>query len=64
MARGIEADPVTVTVFLLLFVGVAGAGLFAARWRRGDLSQLTEWGLGGRRFGPFKIHLRFRTLCE
>ncbi|MEO8895717.1 MAG: sodium:solute symporter, partial [Rhizomicrobium sp.] len=51
MAHGIEADPVTVTVFLLLFVGVAGAGLFAARWRRGDLSQLTEWGLGGRRFG-------------
>ncbi len=51
MAHGLEADPVTVTVFLLLFVGVAGAGLFAARWRRGDLSQLTEWGLGGRRFG-------------
>jgi SSS family solute:Na+ symporter len=51
MAHGLEADPVTVTVFLLLFVGIAGAGLFAARWRRGDLSQLTEWGLGGRRFG-------------
>ena len=51
MAHGLEADPVTVTVFLLLFVGIAGAGLIAARWRRGDLSQLAEWGLGGRRFG-------------
>ena len=51
MAHGLEADPVTVTVFLLLFVGIAGAGLVAARWGRGDLSQLAEWGLGGRRFG-------------
>jgi solute:Na+ symporter, SSS family len=26
-------------------------GFAAARWRRGDLDQLHEWGLGGRRFG-------------
>ena len=51
MAHGLVADPVTVTVFLLLFAGVAGMGLIASRWRRADLSQLTEWGLGGRRFG-------------
>ncbi len=51
MTHGLDADPVTLTVFLLLFAGVAGIGLFAARWRRGDLSLLTEWGLGGRRFG-------------
>ena len=51
MPHGLEADPVTVTVFLLLFASVAGIGLFAARWRKRDLSQLTEWGLGGRRFG-------------
>jgi solute:Na+ symporter, SSS family len=50
---GIHADPVTLTVFLLLFAGVAGLGLLAARWRRGDLSQLIEWGLGGRRFGTW-----------
>ena len=49
--QGLTADPVTVTVFLLLFVGVAGVGLLASRWRKTDLSQLTEWGLGGRRFG-------------
>src|ERR1700761_4662864 len=51
MAHGLAADPVTVTVFLLLFAGVAAMGLFASRWKRADLSSLTEWGLGGRRFG-------------
>jgi SSS family solute:Na+ symporter len=38
-------------VFVLLFVFVPVRGFFAARWRRGDLAHLHEWGLGGRRFG-------------
>lgn len=38
-------------VFVLLFAFVTILGFFAARWRRGDLAQLHEWGLGGRRFG-------------
>jgi SSS family solute:Na+ symporter len=38
-------------VFMLLFAFVTALGFVAARWRRGDLSQLHEWGLGGRRFG-------------
>jgi len=38
-------------VFVLLFAFVTVLGFFAARWRRGDLDQLHEWGLGGRRFG-------------
>ncbi|MBV8799009.1 MAG: sodium:solute symporter, partial [Alphaproteobacteria bacterium] len=38
-------------VFISLFVLVTGLGFAASRWRRGDLSQLHEWGLGGRRFG-------------
>jgi SSS family solute:Na+ symporter len=40
-------------VFIALFVLVTGLGFLAARWRQGDLSQLSEWGLGGRRFGSF-----------
>jgi SSS family solute:Na+ symporter len=40
-----------IIVFLALFVLVALLGLFGARWRAGDLSQLHEWGLGGRSFG-------------
>jgi SSS family solute:Na+ symporter len=38
-------------VFVLLFAFVTVLGFFAARWRRGDLAHLHEWGLGGRRFG-------------
>ena len=42
-----------VIVFLLLFTLVTVLGFLAARWRRGDLNQLHEWGLGGRRFGTW-----------
>src|SRR5471030_2757341 len=45
------AHPVTLAVFFSLFAGVALLGLLGARWRAADLSQLAEWGLGGRRFG-------------
>src|SRR5476651_1565722 len=45
------ARPATLIVFLILFAGVTLLGFFAARWRRGDLNSLQEWGLGGRRFG-------------
>ena len=40
-------------IFLVLFIFVAGVGFWAARWRRGDLTLLDEWGLGGRRFGTW-----------
>ena len=40
-----------VVIFVLLFTLITVMGFVAARWRRGDLNQLHEWGLGGRRFG-------------
>src|SRR6201746_394515 len=40
-------------VFVALFLFVTALGFWAARWRAGDLTQLHEWGLGGRRFGTF-----------
>lgn len=46
-----QIDPVAISVFAALFLFVTVLGFFAARWRRGDLTQLHEWGLGGRRFG-------------
>src|SRR6201996_8663972 len=46
-----KSDPVALGVFITLFLFVTVIGFFAARWRRGDLTQLSEWGLGGRRFG-------------
>lgn len=39
------------TVFIILFAFVTILGFVAARWRRGDLNQLNEWGLAGRKFG-------------
>jgi SSS family solute:Na+ symporter len=44
-------DWIALTVFTALFAGVTVLGFLAARWRRGDLNQLHEWGLAGRRFG-------------
>ena len=38
-------------VFVLLFAFVTILGFWAARWRRGDLTILHEWGLAGGRFG-------------
>ena len=46
-----QVNWVALTVFGLLFVFVSWLGFAAARWRRGDLDLLHEWGLGGRRFG-------------
>lgn len=43
--------PVALIVFLALFALVTVLGFMGARWRRGDLDTLHEWGLGGRRFG-------------
>src|SRR5579862_1336746 len=42
---------VALVVFVLLFGFITWLGFVAARWRRGDLDLLHEWGLGGRRFG-------------
>jgi SSS family solute:Na+ symporter len=42
---------IALTVFVLLFAFITWLGFAAARWRRGDLDLLHEWGLGGRRFG-------------
>src|SRR5262252_8966094 len=44
-------DWVALSVFTFLFILVTVLGFVAARWRRGDLDLLHEWGLAGRRFG-------------
>src|SRR5690606_8215425 len=50
-----ELQPVTIAVFLVLFIGVSALGFVATRWKKGDLHQLDEWGLGGRKFGPLLV---------
>src|SRR3984885_15435283 len=46
-----ELNWTALIVFVVLFVFITWLGFAAARWRKGDLDQLHEWGLGGRRFG-------------
>src|ERR1700744_4297928 len=38
-------------IFVVVFGFISWLGFAAARWRKGDLDMLHEWGLGGRRFG-------------
>src|SRR5229473_5729342 len=40
-----------IAVFIFFFLLVTVLGFVAARWRRGDLNLINEWGLAGRRFG-------------
>lgn len=42
---------VAFTVFIFFFLLVTVLGFIAARWRRGNLNLINEWGLAGRRFG-------------
>ena len=44
-------DWVALSVFIFFLLLVTIVGFVAARWRRGDLNTLNEWGLAGRRFG-------------
>ena len=46
-----EVNWTALTVFVVLFAFITWLGFAAAKWRAGDLDQLHEWGLGGRRFG-------------
>src|SRR5579859_6874412 len=46
-----ELNWTALIVFIALFGFITWLGFAAAHWRRGDLEQLHEWGLGGRRFG-------------
>jgi SSS family solute:Na+ symporter len=46
-----DVNWIALSIFVLLFGFITWLGFAAARWRRGDLDLLHEWGLGGRRFG-------------
>ncbi len=46
-----SVNVVALAVFAFFFAVVTIVGFYAARFRAGDLSQLQEWGLAGRRFG-------------
>jgi solute:Na+ symporter, SSS family len=49
MTTPIDYTAISVFVFFLLLI--TATAFLATRWKRGDLHQLEEWGLAGRRFG-------------
>ena len=48
-------DPATIPVFLVFFAVFVFLGFYGSRWRKGDLSQLSEWALAGRRLGTWLV---------
>lgn len=51
MTMGLNVDGITLATFIILFAIFTFLGFYGAKWRKGDLSRLDEWGLGGRRLG-------------
>jgi SSS family solute:Na+ symporter len=43
------------SVFIFFFVLVTVLGFVAARWRKANLNEIAEWGLGGRHFGTIIV---------
>ena len=48
-----HVNAVAAGVFIFFFGLVTVLGFVAARWKAADLDHILEWGLGGRRFGPW-----------
>ncbi|AWR97433.1 sodium:solute symporter [Acidianus sulfidivorans JP7] len=48
-------DASTLVIFIVLFAIFAFLGFYGSKWRKGDLSKLSEWGLGGRRLGTLFV---------
>jgi SSS family solute:Na+ symporter len=46
-----DTHAVAIVIFVFMFALVTVLGFVAARWRKGDLRELGEWGLGGKSFG-------------
>jgi solute:Na+ symporter, SSS family len=46
-----EVNWTALGIFIALFGFITWLGFAAVRWRKANLDQLHEWGLGGRRFG-------------
>ena len=44
---------VAAAVFVFFFALVTVLGFVAANWKRASLDSISEWGLGGRQFGPW-----------
>lgn len=46
-------DPLTLPVFIVFFAIFVFLGFYGSRWRKGDMENLHEWALAGRRLGTW-----------
>ena len=46
-------DTMGFILFVVLFVVFVFLGFWGSRWRKANLNTLTQWGLAGRRLGPY-----------
>ena len=46
-------DPIGIAIFILLFIVFSALGFYGSRFRKGNLNSLHEWGLAGRKLGPY-----------
>ncbi|MEM0294494.1 MAG: sodium:solute symporter, partial [Saccharolobus sp.] len=46
---------VGIIVFIILFIIFTFLGFYGAKWRKGNLDLLHEWGLAGRRLGAILV---------
>ena len=53
MNAPVEIQPLALGVFIFFFALVTIMGFWASRWKAGNLENIDEWGLGGRRFGTW-----------
>ena len=51
MATSLTLDPLTIPIFIAFFAIFVFLGFYGARWRKGNLNQLADWALAGRRLG-------------
>lgn len=51
----LNIDSVTLSVFIALFAVFTFLGFYGYKWRQGDLKQLHEWALAGRKLGWFLV---------
>ncbi len=53
MVDNMLVDIIGIIIFLVLFVAFVFLGFYGSRWRKGNLNNITEWGIAGRRLGPY-----------
>jgi SSS family solute:Na+ symporter len=53
MASTLSLRPETIPIFIALFIVFVFLGFYGSKWRKGNLNEISDWALAGRRLGTF-----------